>query len=187
MDDDVREARDRLGASPGDEASERHVAGRRRSREPSHEELRLFDVSHEDRRAFAAEDDLQVHPIVSGNVYRRRRSLAVVELPVALALVDGVVLEGVSEPRLMRSQVDLLVLPVGLHAKLHVEERALPAGRDVELDGSVLQKDVPAIGVARPQPEGVLALVGGDRRSLSCDLPPLIEIQGLCGGRRGSE
>jgi hypothetical protein len=111
-----------------------------------------------------------VDPASRAEVGGRGRLGAVEELPVAEGLVEGVVLDGVGQTRLVEAEVDRLRLAVRLHAEVKVGERALAGGPQVELDGAVGKVDITAEGHR-----------GGEAKSLPATehLHPGLRVAGL--------
>ena len=113
--DDVGNRRDALAlGSPRAAVGEFEPAGPGLAAQARDDELRLGDVADEDGGARSRQHDPDAEPLVPGKHRLRRESRAVVELPAADALVRGNVLNRVRKLRLVRAEIELLVLALAL-------------------------------------------------------------------------
>ncbi len=132
-------------------------------------------LAEEERRASPLHDDAYAHPVVAGKGRCRRATGSVPELPVAVAVPHGRVLHGVGERRLVRPEVDLLVLLLAGHPEVHVDEGARRHHRHRELDRAIAQLDVRSNGGPGPHPNCRRSAELFDARAVSGQLPAGVE------------
>ena len=134
----VREIREIVIAVPRAEETDRPAA-------PAvlqivHLEDRPFHVRHIESRLSSGDFELQMDPLIGGQLGTRRETPSVVELPPRNAVEYGRVLNRVGiEPGPVGPQVDALVVPVGQHAEDQSRIGASAGNGEIDLDHSILE------------------------------------------------
>jgi hypothetical protein len=118
-DPEIGESSRRPGArcARGDEPANRDKTGASLPREPRNDHDGRRHVSQEERGARAVEYDADWCPLPGIECDGRRAAGAMKQLPCAVTLIDGGVLDRIWQIRFVRPQVELLQLAVALHAR----------------------------------------------------------------------